>query len=286
MDSAAEEKRQIQDNQHPDLFRREKTLFLVSVAWWKAWTAYVDYDDQASYAPQPGPIDNSSLLNYPWTDLGWLSNSLKSDLQEHRDFEYLSNVSWRKLVHLYHGGPAVEVFVVNGEADLNPVPMIVWAIETKGDYEKPKETVLVSKMVTVGQAHKYLCDRLSLPYHKYIFCLDSCSEPSKNAVLSDLSSNSPLHAYILMKSMPPPEINLPAPAVPVIRKSPSSHGDTQDDSDPDMDLPRPMHRGDRMEIAARIAATKREVRLTLQDIGQTEKGLRLLWMKLEEKSDS
>lgn len=282
MDRAADEKRQIQENQPPDLFRREKTLFLVSAAWWKSWTAYVCYDEQASPSSRPGPIDNSPLLTQPWTSSGWLSTSLRSDLQEHRDFEYLSNVSWRKLLHWYQGDPAVEVFVVNGEVDLSPVMMLVWAIETKGDYDKPKEAVLMSERITVGQAHKYLCDRLSLSFYKYSFSLDCSPNPDKNTVLSDLSKTSPLRAYIHMKSVLLPVISLPVHSVPEARKSPSSHGDTQDDSDFDMDSIRPMQRSDREEIAARIAAKKREVRLTVQDIGATEKSLRLLWM-LQEK---
>jgi len=282
MDQAADEKRQIQENQPPDLFRREKTLFLVSAAWWKAWTAYVCYDDQASPSPRPGPVDNSPLLTQPWTSSGWLSTSLRSDLQEHRDFEYLTNIAWRKLIHWYFGDPAVEVFVVNGEADLSPKTMLVWAIETKGDYDKPKETVLVSEKITVGQAHRYLCDRLSLSYYKYSFSLDCAPNPDKNAILSDLSTNSPLRVYIFIKTVQFPMISLPVQSVPEVRKSLSSHGDTQDDSDLDMDSLRPMQRSDREEVAARIAAKKREVRLTVQDIGVTEKSLRLLWM-LQEK---
>ena len=276
MDPAAEEKRQIQENQPPDLFRREKTLFLVSAVWWKAWTAYVCYDDQDSPSPRPGPIDNSSLLTQPWTSLGWLSNALRSDLREHLDFEYLTHVSWRKLWHWYQGAPAVEVFVVNGEPDLSPAPMRVWAIETQGDYEKPRETVVVSRQVTVGQVHKYLCDRLSLAYYKYTFHLDSLADPNKQALLCDLSTSTPMHVYILLKSLPPP--------LPLACNSPSSHSDTQDDSDQDMDVFRPTQRSDRKEVATRIAAAKRAVRLTVQDIAVTEKALRALW-QLREKGD-
>lgn len=284
MDQASEEKRHIQENQPPDLFRREKTLFLISAAWWKAWSAYVCYDDQDSPSPRPGPIENSSLLTRPWTVSGWLTTSLREDLQEHRDFEYLTNISWRKLLYWYKGGPAIEVFVVNGEVDLDPVPMMVWAIETQSDYERPKETVMVSKKASVGQVHKYLCDRLSLTYYKYQLRIETNSDPSKNALLGDLSTSIPIHAYILIKSVTIPEIRLPVQQ-PEVRKTPSSHGDTQDDSDLDMDVLRSIQRSDRLEIAGRIASAKRDIRLIVQDIGVTEKALRAMWMELEDKSD-
>lgn len=281
MDTAAEEKRQIQENQPPDLFRREKTLFLISTAWWKAWTAYVCYDNQDSPAPRPGPIDNSALLTQPWTPSGWLTTALRSDLLEHLDFEYLTNISWRKLLHWYRGEPAVEVFVVNGEPDHSPVAMKVWVIETQVDYDKPKETVLVSRKVKVGQIHKYLCDRLSLPYHKYTISIDSHSNPDKLAFLEDLSTSSPINTYIRLASMP---LLLPVQISAAPRNWPSSHSDTQDDSDPDMDVFRGLQRTDRKEVAARIAATRRDVRLTIQDIAVTEKGLKVLWQEESEKS--
>jgi len=141
--------------------------------------------------------------------------------------------------------------------------------------------MLVSRKVTVGQIHKYLCDRLSLSYYKYTISIDSHANPDKLTLLGDLSTSSPMNTYIRLASMP---LLLPVQISAAPCNLPSSHSDTQDDSDPDMDAFRGLQRSDRKEVAARIAAARRDVRLTIQDIAVTEKGLKVLWQEESEKS--
>lgn len=89
--------------------------YICAISWYSKWEAFVKGNTIVSYdtigssfgttmsrtaAPQPGPVDNTSIL---------VSNTTKMRdyMSENSDFTLLSEKEWVTLVHWYGGGPAV-----------------------------------------------------------------------------------------------------------------------------------------------------------------------------------
>lgn len=287
MDGVAEQREKIQDCHPPDLFRRSKTLFLVDAAWWKAWAKYVGYDGGEPDGVRPGPIDNSTLLVGEWRQGDWSNARLKDNITEHSDFEYLAQTAWLRFMSWYGGHPAIEVFLVDGVPDLHPVCITVWQIETNNDYASPREHVLVSTRITVQQLHRYLCQKLTLPYHKYSLHVEDDPCPPAESKLEDLAVGSGSRVYVVMIGViGRPQRVYPQLTIPE-RTTPSSHGDTQDESDTEVDvmlLGSQLH-ADREEVQAKVAAARKapRVQLSIRDISQTEKAISSLWLDFQHK---
>lgn len=75
--------------------------YLISAQWVKRWMAWFSDDDPTT--PEPGPVDNSSLLDEDET-------FLKSKENE-TDFYLFSEKIWRHLILVFGGGPAITTTV-------------------------------------------------------------------------------------------------------------------------------------------------------------------------------
>lgn len=78
-----------------ELFRDNKSVFLISKSWWDNWTT----------DSEPGPIDNNILLE---------NNRPRLDLEQGSTHICLPKMAWDFVVDHHGGGPPVEVFVVAG----------------------------------------------------------------------------------------------------------------------------------------------------------------------------
>ena len=124
--------------------RLVNSAFLVARDWWTAWEAFT------ASGESPGPVNNAPLLD---------GCALKAPTSPNA-FVAVSGKAWAYLLTWFGGGPAIEVPVREGEADLN----VVWVQATT--YELLSENTWKTLYVPVGLSGEalkaFICNKFRL----------------------------------------------------------------------------------------------------------------------------
>lgn len=140
-------------------------VYIVSRSWWNSWCKYVGYHEECTEV-SPGPIDNSSLVygeGYTWNTL-----RLKPELDPASDIEILHPVTWKRLTQEYGGGPEINLNVIDGKVDLNPMPYEVLFLDAPCLRHNDKgRHLLLSTNLNANQALECICTILALSASNY-----------------------------------------------------------------------------------------------------------------------
>ncbi|OMJ93355.1 hypothetical protein SteCoe_3710 [Stentor coeruleus] len=120
-----------------ELFKNNKVVCIIPLNWWNNWCNYVGYYSSPSNI-HPGNIETH--------------RELLSDKQNHA---YITKISWQKLKQWYSVYEDLEVFIINGKPDLNPLEVSVLLENNQ------EQIFLLSLELTVREIKAYLCEKLN-----------------------------------------------------------------------------------------------------------------------------
>ncbi|KAH3766750.1 Ubiquitin carboxyl-terminal hydrolase 10 [Pelomyxa schiedti] len=136
--------------------------FLISCTWFNHWKRYVRYQQRPSYSEfegKPGPIDNAVLIEQ--------NGDLNRFATERTDYELINGIVWKTLKGWYSGGPDIPRAVISTpgpyEDDSLSVevrPLTLGIVKSSDDEDKM--VAQFSKMDTVGNLKKTMCERMGL----------------------------------------------------------------------------------------------------------------------------
>lgn len=107
------------------LFQQEDLVYLVSKPWWDYWMSLPHSDS-------PSPIDNLPLFDRYDEQEGWKTAVLRADLEENKDFIYVSQAIWRRLIGKFRGGPEIIRNVIAGLPNWDCITLeVVQAAQTR-----------------------------------------------------------------------------------------------------------------------------------------------------------
>jgi hypothetical protein len=120
-----------------ELFKNNKVVCIIPLNWWNSWCNYVGYYSSPSNI-HPGSIETHREL---------LLNKI--------DHAYITQRSWQKLKQWYTVYEDLEVFIINGKPDLNPLEVSVLLENNE------EQIFLLSLELTVAEIKAYLCEKLN-----------------------------------------------------------------------------------------------------------------------------
>lgn len=140
-----------------DLFSLEDNLYLVSKPWWDYWMSLSPSDT-------PAPIDNLGLFERYDAQEGWKNSELRRDLAEDKDFLYVSEGIWKRLVAKLAGGPEVVINVIAGMPDWSRITLAILH-STQTHY------LSVSSHMQMAKFKQLLSNEFKLPETRFVVAL-------------------------------------------------------------------------------------------------------------------
>ncbi len=139
------------------LFSTEDNVYLVSKPWWHYWMSLSPSDT-------PAPVDNLGLFERYDAQEGWRTSVLRNDLEEDKDFIYVSPSTWRLLVSQVTGGPEVMINVIAGLPDWSRITLaILHATQTR--------YLSVSSHLQMTKFKQLLSKEFQLPETRFVVAL-------------------------------------------------------------------------------------------------------------------
>jgi DUSP domain len=134
-----------------------QTRYIVSKHWWDVYK-----NVQSNSIP---PIDNNQLLECNSNNS--LQYRVKPSLSPN-DYILIDKDEWGNILNKFGGGPELEIFIINGEQDLDPIFIEVYVIQEFLD-KNPSASFYVSKKLTVSGLKHFLCEKLKIERTRYEF---------------------------------------------------------------------------------------------------------------------